>query len=250
MSVVVIGLNHRIAPLELLERTTRRRRMRFPRRSTTSCSRPNITEAVLLSTCNRTEVYAVAERFHGAYSDIRDFLVRATPASLPRSCTDHLYSHYDEGAVDHLFAVAAGLDSAVLGETEILGQVRDAWEVAQGEGTARSTLNLLFRHAVEVGKRARTETGHRAGHRFGVDRRRSRWRRARSAASPVARVLVLGAGEHGRGHGRRTGGGRRGRGARREPHLRPCRRPAPAARRPSCPVARARRRARPRSTCC
>lgn len=121
-------------------------------------ARDNISEAVILSTCNRTEIYAVAERFHGAYRDIRDFL--AELAFLPpEEFADHLYVHYDELAVDHLLSVASGLDSAVVGEHEILGQVRDAWELARQEGVAGAQLNMLFRHAVEVGKRARAETG-------------------------------------------------------------------------------------------
>jgi glutamyl-tRNA reductase len=76
----------------------------------------------------------------------------------PDDLHPHLYSHYDDAAVTHLFEVAAGLDSAVVGESEVLGQVRQAWEVAQVEGGARTTMNLLFRHALVVGKRARTET--------------------------------------------------------------------------------------------
>jgi glutamyl-tRNA reductase len=71
----------------------------------------------------------------------------------------HLYSQHDDAAVRHLFEVACGLDSAVIGENEILGQVRDAWSLAQASGAARTTLNLLFRHALETGKRARSETG-------------------------------------------------------------------------------------------
>src|SRR5207249_782426 len=121
-------------------------------------SRPNVSEAVLLSTCNRTEVYAVADRFHGAYGDIRDFLCDLAHMA-PEDLQPHLYSQHDVAAVAHLFSVAAGLESAVLGENEILGQVRTAWQVALQEGAARSTLNQLFRHAVGTGKRARTETG-------------------------------------------------------------------------------------------
>lgn len=117
----------------------------------------DVSEAVVLATCNRTEVYLVAERFHGAYSQVRDFFSDLT-FSPPDVFADHLYVHYDEAAVRHVFEVAAGLDSAVPGEHEILGQVRTAWDVARAEGTSRRTLNLLFRHAVEVGKRARTET--------------------------------------------------------------------------------------------
>jgi glutamyl-tRNA reductase len=103
-------------------------------------------------------VYAVAERFHGAYADIRDFFCELGGLH-PDDLHPHLYSQHDDAAVAHLFEVAAGLDSAVLGEHEILGQVRHAWELGQREGGAGSSLNLLFRHALEVGKRARTETG-------------------------------------------------------------------------------------------
>ncbi len=156
MPVVVIGLNHRTAPLELLERTTVAPDA-LAKALTDVCSRPNVNEAVVLSTCNRTEVYAVVERFHGAYQDIRDFLCDLA-AAAPEDLADHLYSQFDDDAVLHLFEVASGLDSAVLGESEILGQVRTAWERARTEGAARAGLNLLFRHALEVGKRVRTET--------------------------------------------------------------------------------------------
>ena len=114
-------------------------------------------EVVVLATCNRTEVYLIAERFHGAYAEVRDFFADLTFLP-PERFAESLYVHYDDQAVRHLFEVAAGLDSAVPGEHEILGQVRDAWELARVEGTARRGLNLLFRHALEVGKRARTET--------------------------------------------------------------------------------------------
>src|SRR4051812_17934883 len=121
-------------------------------------SREHISEAVVLSTCNRTEIYVVAERFHGAYNDVRDSL--AEMAFLPPDTfADHLYVHYDTEAAKHLFEVAAGLDSAVVGEAEILGQVRQAWDVARSEEATGPSLNMLFRHALEVGKRARTETG-------------------------------------------------------------------------------------------
>ena len=156
MSVVVIGLNHRTVPLELLERTTVSADA-LPKALHDLRSRPNVDEAVLLSTCNRTEVYAVAERFHGAFQDIRDFLCDLA-GMAPEQLQPHLYSQHDAAAAAHLFSVAAGLESAVLGESEILGQVRTAWIAAQAEGAARSALNLLFRHALEVGKRARTET--------------------------------------------------------------------------------------------
>jgi glutamyl-tRNA reductase len=157
VSVVVIGLNHRTAPLELLERTTVDS-SRLPKVLHDLATREHLSEVVVLSTCNRTEVYAVAERFHGGYQEVRSFFSELAFLA-PEDFADHLYVHYDDAAAAHLFAVAAGLDSAVLGESEILGQVADAWAAAFAEGATGPALNLLFRHAVEVGKRARTETG-------------------------------------------------------------------------------------------
>ena len=157
MSVVVIGLNHRTAPLDLLERMAVGEGQ-LPKALHDLCTRPNLSEALVLSTCNRTEVYAVAERFHGAYSDIRGFLGDFSFLP-PEDFADHLYVHYDTAAVAHLMSVASGLDSAVLGESEIQGQVKVAWERARDEGAAGPTLNLLLRHALEARKRARSETG-------------------------------------------------------------------------------------------
>lgn len=157
MSILVIGVNHHSGPLSVLERVALPVDQ-LPKAVTGLAGRDNVREVVVLSTCNRTEIYAVAEKFHGAYADIRDFLCDLGNIS-PDDLHPHLYSEHDDAAVRHLFEVAAGLDSAVVGETEILGQLRQAWEIAQREGGARTTLNLLFRHAIGVGKRARTETG-------------------------------------------------------------------------------------------
>jgi glutamyl-tRNA reductase len=157
VSIVVVGANHRTAPLELLERMSVRGDA-LPKFLHHLDQGEHTSEAVVLATCNRTEVYLVAERFHGAFGEVRDFFSDLTYLP-PEHFADSLYTHYDDQAVTHLFEVAAGLDSAVPGEHEILGQVRSAWEVARSEGTARRGLNLLFRHALEVGKRARTETG-------------------------------------------------------------------------------------------
>ena len=149
----------------------------------------------MLSTCNRTEVYAVAERFHGAYQDIRDFLAEVAFLA-PEDFSDHLYVHYDAPAVAHLFAVASGLDSAVLGESEILGQVKIAWERARHEGAAGPALNLLFRHALEAGKRARTDTGI-ARNITSVSQAAVAHGAERLGGLDGRRVLVLGAGEMG-----------------------------------------------------
>jgi glutamyl-tRNA reductase len=156
-----------------------------------------VTEAVVLSTCNRTEIYATAEKYHGAMGDVRNSLSEMTHVA-PEIFADHLYAYHDTAAVAHLFSVAAGLDSAVIGESEILGQVRQAWEAATAEGAAGPGLHMLFRHALEVGKRARTDTG--------IGRSMTS---VSSAAVALAaerlgtldgkRVLVLGAGEMGEG---------------------------------------------------
>jgi glutamyl-tRNA reductase len=196
LSIVVIGLNHRTVPLELLERTTVTA-ADLPKALHDLISRPNINEVVLLSTCNRTEVYAVAERFHPAYADIRDFLCDLAQMA-PEDLQPHLYSQHDVAAVAHLFSVAAGLESAVLGEHEILGQVRSAWSMAQYEGTARSSLNQLFRHALETGKRARTETGI-ARSTASVSYAAVEMATERFGPLKGASVLVVGAGEMGEG---------------------------------------------------
>jgi glutamyl-tRNA reductase len=157
MSVVVIGVNHRTSPLRVLERVAVGADA-MPKALHALSSKDNIREAVVLSTCNRTEVYAVTEKFHAAYDDIAEFFCELGGLRSDE-LHQHLYSQHDDAAVRHLFEVACGLDSAVIGENEILGQVRDAWSLAQASGAARTTLNLLFRHALETGKRARSETG-------------------------------------------------------------------------------------------
>jgi glutamyl-tRNA reductase len=152
-----MGLNHKSAPLELLERVAIGESF-LPKALRDVGERPHVTEVVVLSTCHRLEVYAVAERFHPGYAELFDFI--AGRAGRPAAeVSDALYIHHDEAAARHLFLVAAGLDSAVLGESEILGQVAAAWELARDEGAVGPALNLLFRQAIEAGKRARTETG-------------------------------------------------------------------------------------------
>ncbi len=157
MSIVVLGINYHTSPVTLLEKVM----IPVPAMSEALrvlSSHSDIREVIVLSTCNRTEVYAVAERYHAAHTDILEFLCETSGLSA-EEITPHLYSQFDEDAVVHLFEIAAGIDSAVLGETEIVGQVRDAWDFSMKQGTSRSTLNLLFRYALESGKRARTETG-------------------------------------------------------------------------------------------
>jgi glutamyl-tRNA reductase len=196
VSVVVIGLNHRTAPLDLLERMAVTD-ARLPKALHDLCSREHVSEALVLSTCNRTEVYAVAERFHGAYSDIRSFLAELSYLP-PEEFADHLYVHYDSAAASHLMAVTSGLDSAVLGETEIQGQVKRAWEQARDEEAAGPVLNLLIRHALEAGKRARTETAI-GRHIASASQAAVAMASARLDGVAGKTVLVLGAGEMGEG---------------------------------------------------
>ncbi len=196
MSVVVVGLNHRTVPLALLERVTIDD-ARLPKALADVLSHDHVSEAVVLSTCNRTEVYVVAEKFHPAYGDLRTFFSELAFAA-PEELADHLYVHDADAAAGHLFRVASGIDSAVVGEAEILGQVRHSWEIAQSEGAAGSQLNLLFRHALEVGKRARTETGI-GRHVASVSTAAVAMAAQRLGSLEGRSILVMGAGEMGEG---------------------------------------------------
>ena len=196
MSVVVVGLNHRPVPLDLLERMTVPSSL-LPKALADLTSREHVTEAVVLSTCNRIEVYAFAEKFHGAYQDIRNFFAEVSHVA-PEEFSDHLTSLYDGDAARHLFSVASGLDSAVLGEHEILGQVRTAWEVSSAEGAVGPVLNPLFRHALEVGKRVRTETAI-SRNITSVSQAAVAMATDRLGGLEGRQVLVIGAGEMGEG---------------------------------------------------
>jgi glutamyl-tRNA reductase len=179
-------------PLDLFERLTVDG-ARLPKALHDLASREHLGEVVVLSTCNRTEVYALAEKFHGAYGDVRNFLAELAFVT-PDEFADHLYVHYDTEAVRHLFSVAAGLDSAVVGEAEILGQVRAAWERAGEEQTTGPVLNLLFRHALETGKRARTDTDIARG-TASVSHAAVEMAAERLGDLVGKRVLVMGAGD-------------------------------------------------------
>ena len=156
-------------------------------------SAEHLSEAVLLSTCNRIEVYAYAERFHGGYADVREMLARHSGLP-PETVSDELYAQHDADAVRHLFSVAAGLDSVVVGEHEVLGQVRDAWQAARAEGTVGTVLEPLFRRAVETGKRARSSTGIARGI-ASLSHAAVALAEARLEGLAGRRVLVIGAGD-------------------------------------------------------
>jgi glutamyl-tRNA reductase len=156
MSVLVVGISHKTAPVPVLERVA------LDAEGVHKLIREvsdveHVSEATVLSTCNRTEVYADVERFHGSVEAISKMLGERAGQS-PEEVLSHLYVHYDDGAVSHLFHVASGLDSMVLGESQILGQTREALRVGQEAGTVGPALNVLFQQALRVGKRSHAET--------------------------------------------------------------------------------------------
>jgi glutamyl-tRNA reductase len=164
--VFVVGANFRSAPLELLERLAIDAERR-PKALAALLDLEHVHEAVVVSTCNRVEVYTAISRFHGAAGDVRRFL--ADLHGLPlEEFAPHLYDYYEERAVQHLFSVAAGVDSMVVGEAQILGQVREAFAAAQAERTVGPALSALFARAIKVGRRARSQTGIGAGQRSTV----------------------------------------------------------------------------------
>jgi glutamyl-tRNA reductase len=157
MEIVLVGLNHRTAPVEVRERvsfTTEQAR----RAAEELRARGILEETLVLSTCNRSEVYGVPpEASHESAAGLSSFLSEFHSVR-PDLLNGSLYHHYDREAVRHLFRVSAGLDSMLLGEAEILGQVREAYRFAHEHGATGPVLNRLFQGALEVGKRVRTET--------------------------------------------------------------------------------------------
>ncbi|WP_332645035.1 glutamyl-tRNA reductase [Aeromicrobium sp.] len=157
MSVLVVGMSHKSAPLEVLEKVALDPAASI-KLSQLVLEAPFVTESVVVSTCNRVEIYVEAERFHGAVEEVSRLL--AEHADLDRDeFVRHVYVHFDEAAVAHVFGVAAGMDSMILGESQILGQVRDALLTAQAESTVGPALNALFQQALRIGKRGHAETG-------------------------------------------------------------------------------------------
>ncbi|MFD0630607.1 glutamyl-tRNA reductase [Catenulispora yoronensis] len=157
MSLLAVGLSHRSAPHALLERAALSTE-RTGKLLADLAASPNVHEAAALATCNRIEVYAGVDKFHAAVTEVTELLSVHTGIA-PAELTPHLYVHYDGRAVQHLFTVACGLDSMVVGEPQILGQIRTALATAQEQGTAGRSLNDLVQQALRVGKRAHSETG-------------------------------------------------------------------------------------------
>ncbi|MGI9124365.1 MAG: glutamyl-tRNA reductase [Mycobacterium sp.] len=156
MSVLLFGVSHRSAPVSVLEQlsTGDADQAKIIQRVLQS---PLVTEAMILSTCNRVEVYAVVEAFHGGLAAIGQGLSQHSGLSMG-DLTKHAYVRYSEAAVEHLFAVASGLDSAVVGEQQVLGQVRRAYSTAESNRTVGRVLHDLSQRALAVGKRVHAET--------------------------------------------------------------------------------------------
>ena len=196
MTFLVVGLSHRGVPLDLLERMTVPAD-RLPKALDDLAGRPFVSEAVILSTCHRTEVYAVTEGFHGGVQSIRDFLSDLAFVA-PEDFSDHLVTYHDEAAVSHLLAVAAGVESVVRGESQILGQVRSAWERAREHGGCGGRLDAVFRHAMETGKRVRSETAIGKG-MSSLSEAAVAMATDRLGTLDGRRIVVLGVGEMGQG---------------------------------------------------
>jgi glutamyl-tRNA reductase len=156
VSVLLFGVSHRSAPVPVLEQlsTDDADQVKIAERLLQSSL---ITEAMVLSTCNRVEVYAVVDAFHGGLSVIGQVLAEHSGMSL-NDMTKYAYVRYAEAAIEHLFAVASGLDSAVVGEQQVLGQVRRAYAAAEANRTVGRVLHDLAQRALSVGKRVHTET--------------------------------------------------------------------------------------------
>jgi glutamyl-tRNA reductase len=190
MPLLALGLNHQTAPLALREKVSLEGG-RLPAALDALREVPGVQEAALLSTCNRTEIYAqVAE---GRESALLDWLARHNGLSA-ESLAAYVYEHRDDEAVRHLFRVATGLDSLVLGEPQILGQVKDAWQAARERRTLRTPLDRLFQQSFSVAKRVRTDT--RIGaHPVSVAFAAVRLARQVFSELDRATVLLVGAGD-------------------------------------------------------
>ncbi|WAX55567.1 glutamyl-tRNA reductase [Jatrophihabitans cynanchi] len=157
MSILVVGLSYRTAPVSLLEKAAvpvddLRKTLEELQRAET------ISEALLLSTCNRVEVYADVARFHPAVADVSSVLSRHSGVPVA-DLSEHLYVHFAEAAVEHMLSVASGLDSMVVGESQILGQLRSAYALGADLGSIGSVLHDLAQTALRVGKRVHSDTG-------------------------------------------------------------------------------------------
>ena len=192
--MLVFGLNYRTAPVGLLERLAVPDHLRA-KAFEDLLGREHVREAVVLSTCNRVEVYAAVSRYHGGVADLRHFA--AEWAGVPIDDLAPLaYDYFEERAAAHLFAVASGLDSMVVGERQIHGQVREAFKQADDAGAVGRLLGALFRQSMRVAKRARVETDLDAGRATMVDVGLQAAERALGDLHGC-RALIVGAGQMG-----------------------------------------------------
>ncbi|CAL9492115.1 Glutamyl-tRNA reductase [Streptomyces sp. enrichment culture] len=157
MSLLVVGLSHRSAPVSVLERASLSADAQVKLLQDTVAAEP-AAEAAVLATCNRIELYADVDKFHAGVAELSTLLAQHSGVGL-EELTPYLYVHYEDRAVHHLFSVACGLDSMVVGEGQILGQIKNSLARAQELHTAGRLLNDLFQQALRVGKRAHSETG-------------------------------------------------------------------------------------------
>ncbi len=158
MSVLVVGISHRTASVDVLEQVTLDA-SGVDKLVAATIGTEHVVEATVLSTCNRLEVYAEVERFHGTVETLSRLVCDLGPDDpVDPALLGSLYVHYGDAAVAHLFHVAAGLDSMVIGEGQILGQAREALRLGQEHGSVGTALNLLFQQALRVGKRSHAET--------------------------------------------------------------------------------------------
>ncbi|GAA1479634.1 glutamyl-tRNA reductase [Gordonia sinesedis] len=199
MSVLLFGVSHRSAPVEVLERLAVSDHDR-PKLVDDLLSSRAVSEAMLVSTCNRVEIYAVVDAFHPALEAVGAVVGEHSGLTV-NDLTKHAYVRYSEAAAEHLFTVAAGLDSMVVGEQQILGQIRNAYLSADANQSTGRVLHELAQQALRVGKRVHTETGiDRAGASVvSVALHRAQTLRAGSSdtAPPMRRAVVVGAGAMG-----------------------------------------------------
>ncbi|MFC9964885.1 glutamyl-tRNA reductase [Nocardia ignorata] len=157
MSILLVGISHRSAPVSVLEKVAVSEADR-PKLVDRLLESSHVSEAMIVSTCNRVEVYAVVDAFHGGLDVVGELLTEHSGMAFA-DLTRHAYVRYSEAAAEHLFAVASGLDSMVVGEQQVLSQIRSAYASADNQQAVGRTLHELAQHGLRVGKRVHAETG-------------------------------------------------------------------------------------------
>jgi len=158
MNIIVVGLNHRTASVELRERVAVSDAVLAEAVARLKCA-PGVAEALILSTCNRVELYAVVRDTAQGFESLKEYLLKIAPTVSAEELVPYLRCFDGQEAISHLFRVTSSLDSMVVGEPQILGQVKEAFEVALSQKTTGLVLNKVLKKAISVGKRVRSETG-------------------------------------------------------------------------------------------